>query len=447
MKIFKSFIISVLLILFCKISAYSFGFSNPKMSELDNSSVVSVTIRELDSNNIKYKKDSQKLLNPASSLKVFTFASILNTLGEDYNFETSIYKDNKGNIYIKLGADPLLDYSSLKALVKAGLEKGVFKKVSKIYIDDTIIDKKPYPNGWMTDDLWPNMPKLSPYTLNKNKVTIKIIPSRDLKTVDFFQDNAYKMALLNEVKVGEMNNLSVEKKYGDDNDIINIKGTINGNQSLILPVNNPKFYFIANLNEIFKDEKVNYKKEFFFSETPGDASKITSVSHSVKEVGQTILQNSDNFSSEIAFKVAGGVFNKTKNAATQDGIKMFVDYYNNLGFDTEIIKISDGSGVSRYNIFTTDWLSDVMVYLFKNTNIKNYMAMPNVGTLSRRLRFLDGRLWAKTGTLNGISSLTGLVINEHDKELVFSIIIQNFSEKTSLIKSFEDDLIDEIFKF
>ena len=123
-----------------------------------------------------------------------------------------------------------------------------------------------------------------------------------------------------------------------------------------------------------------------------------------------------------------------------------IKYYKDLGFDTDTIKISDGSGVSRYNIFTTDWLSDTLVYLFKNTNIKDYMAVPNVGTLNRRLRFLDGRLWAKTGTLNGVSSLCGLIINEKDKELVFSIIIQNFSEKTSIIKSFEDDLIDEIFK-
>ena len=159
-----------------------------------------------------------------------------------------------------------------------------------------------------------------------------------------------------------------------------------------------------------------------------------------------IVKASDNFAAEVAFRVAGGKYAKKRLATTAMGVDMFYDYYENLGVNTKGIKVVDGSGVSRYNLLQTSWMSQTLSYLLKQTEIKNYLAQPGEGTLSKRMRSLKGNVWAKTGTLNALSALCGLVETRTHKNLVFAILISNFSEKTSVIKGFEDDLVYTIWR-
>lgn len=417
-----------------------------KKAKIENKSTISISVKNFKTGKTIYRKKSKKLLHPASSLKLFTFAPSYEVLGKNYEFKTQIFKDNKNNLYIKLGADPLLATKDLKNLVSLAKKNYTFKTINKIYIDDTIIDKKPYPTGWSSDDISLDMPKISPYTLNQNQVSLQITINHK-GIVEIFQEDAYKISFINELVKDDFDKILLSKSYGDDNDIITINGTVSKPQLLTIPVNNPKFYFIANLEEIFKSQKIPYNKMFYFQETPKNAKEISCVSHNIADIAKSILQKSDNFSSEVLFKVAGGKYAKKPYGSTADGILMFENYYKNLGLSLSDIKITDASGVSRYNLLTADWMSEVLLYLGKNTDIKSYMAVPDVGTLNKRLRHLRGKLWAKTGTLSGVSSLVGFVTMRDKKEAVFAIIIQNFNKKSSVIKAFEDDLIDAIFKY
>lgn len=415
--------------------------------DLQNQSIVSISIKTLENSNTIYNKNEDKLLHPASSLKVFTFAPTLEVLGEDYKFATTIFVDNKNNLYIKLGADPLLKTTDLVNLINTLKQNYNCAKINKIFIDDTIIDKVPYPDGWTSDDFYPNAPMISPYTLNKNTTAVKLFITNERQSITILQSNPYKHAIINELKIGHENSIKIMKNNGEQNEIINLSGTMTYDDEIVIPVANPKYNFIANLEEILKKENIDYKQEFYFAKTPNNLQQVAEVSHSMSEVGNQILKNSDNFASEIAFKVAGAKFkNKTRPGSTEDGKEMFYDYYKKLCIETDCIKIADASGVSRYNLLSTNWMSTTLVCLFKTTNIKNYLAQPDEGTLARRLRHIKGKLWAKTGTLSGISSLCGLIETNSGKNLVFSIIVSNFNKKPSVIKAFEDDLIDAIWR-
>lgn len=415
--------------------------------KLDKTSIVSVSVRNIETGKTIWSKNDEKFMHPASSLKLLTFAASLGTLGEDYTFDTTIYADSSNNLYIKLGADPLLKVEDLTTLVGELKKNFNVAKIKNIYIDDTIIDKEPYPDGWMWDDFWPNIPKLSPYTLNQNFVTIALRTKRDDKTTTVSQTNPYRIAYINHVVQGIENNIKIKKDYDSESDIISLRGTITQDTTLLIPVTNPKYYFIANLSDVFQKEKITYKKRFCFEKTPNNVREIAKVSHSIKQVGSEILKNSNNFASEITFKVASTKCSELqKPGNTDDGINMFYNYYKQLGLDTENIRIADSSGVSRYNLLTTSWISEALVLLDKETKIKAYMAQPDEGTLKRRLIHLKGKLWAKTGTLNGISSLAGYITDARTRPLAFAIIISNFNKKPSIVKGVEDDLMDDIFK-
>ena len=72
------------------------------------------------------------------------------------------------------------------------------------------------------------------------------------------------------------------------------------------------------------------------------------------------------------------------------------------------------------------------------------MATPGVGTLKNRLLEQKGHVWAKTGTLSGISGLTGYVTSNNNENYVFSILIQNFPGDSSEAKALEDELVKAI---
>lgn len=414
-----------------------------KKMNLDENSIVSVSVRRLDSGKEVYAQNENKYLHPASSLKVFTFAPALEVLGGDYEFSTKIYKYNN-DYYVKLGADPLLTSADLRKLISEFKDNPTVGKINKIYIDDTIIDKVAYPEGWGSDDIYPSAPMISPYIINGNKVKVKFVIRKGEKTPSILQNDFVKFAFINNLTVGSSEPFKMQK-IDEDSAIFLLSGGISADKEITIPVDNPKFYFIANLDSALDKEKINYEKQFYFAKTPSDALEVAGVGHSIEAVAKRILQNSDNYSAEVLFKVAGGKYTQTeKPATTADGIKMFYDFYEKTGFDMSDIKIVDGSGLSRYNLATTSWLSDALIYIDKFTPLRNYMAVPDVGTLSKRLRHLNGVLWAKTGTLNGVSSLSGYIQTYKNKELVFSVIIMNFNEKPSVIKGFEDEIIDKL---
>ncbi len=418
-----------------------------KKLDLEKNSVVSISVKNVKNGKNVYVKDQHKLLNPASSLKIYTFIASLAALGENYTFKTAVSKDSKNNLYIRLGADPLLTSQNLRELIQNAQVKEALKNVDKIYIEEGIIDKTPYPDGWMSDDIWPFMPKISPYTLDKNTIRLELgLPQND-KSIIISQPDKYKLPFINELKIGAVNDIQISKAEGMDVEVLNFKGTIGEDTTLEIPVSNPKVYFVSSLYEIFKKENIIYDKPIYFTDSaPANLKQIAQVEHTIQEAGREILQNSDCFVSEVVFRVAAGrYFNKPK-ATTKDGVTMFYEYFKKCGLDTSDISLYDGSGVSRYNLMTVDWMTQGLIYAYNNINIQDYLAQPNQGTLQRRLRHLQGRLWAKTGTLKGVSSLSGYVNAKNGSMYTFAIVVQNFNKKPSEIKGFEDDLIDDIFK-
>lgn len=416
-----------------------------KKMDLKLSSIVSISVREKETGKILYQKDDKKLLNPASTLKMLSFAPILNTLGENYKFETAIYKSGK-NLYIKLGADPLLTDYNLRELVSLAKNKVDFNSIEKIYIDDTIIDKVNYPKGWGSDDIYPNYPIVSPYTLNKNQVKISVLLRDNFDVPYIMQTEPNNLSIINELIKGAGDiKIQVADDY-DSANIIVLKGAIDSDIELNIPVSNPKYNFIANLNDVFKKEKVVYKKPFYFEKTPKGATLVATVYHTLEEVSRDILWNSDNFSAEVAFKVAGGKY-ANEVGTTKNARFMLKDYYEALGLDMSGVQIFDGSGVSRMNLVTSSFMTEALRLADIKNSIKKYAPKPTEGTLKNRMRHLSDNLNAKTGTLNAVSSICGFIKTKSDKDLVFNIIIMNFKQKPAIIKGFEDDIIDKIWKF
>jgi D-alanyl-D-alanine carboxypeptidase/D-alanyl-D-alanine-endopeptidase (penicillin-binding protein 4) len=89
----------------------------------------------------------------------------------------------------------------------------------------------------------------------------------------------------------------------------------------------------------------------------------------------------------------------------------------------------DGSGLSRYNLFTPQsfvYILNKMKNEFGWSRIKNILATGGAGTLTSYFKKDSGYIYAKTGTLSNNCALSGYLITKKGKVLIFSVLTNNY---------------------
>jgi serine-type D-Ala-D-Ala carboxypeptidase/endopeptidase (penicillin-binding protein 4) len=110
---------------------------------------------------------------------------------------------------------------------------------------------------------------------------------------------------------------------------------------------------------------------------------------------------------------------------------------------------ADGSGLSRYNLFTPQ---DFVAILNKMQNefgierIKNILPTGNTGTLTNYYKAEQGLLFAKTGTLSGVVSLSGFLYTKKNKLLIFSILVNNQQGSASQVRRAVEKFVETVRK-
>ena len=107
----------------------------------------------------------------------------------------------------------------------------------------------------------------------------------------------------------------------------------------------------------------------------------------------------------------------------------------------------DGSGLSRYNLFTPQdfvFILNKMKTDFGMDRIKTILPTGNEGTLEGRFVRDSNYIFAKTGTLSGVVSLSGFLYTKKNKLLVFSVLVNNHNSSASQVRSAVEKFIDGI---
>ena len=444
--IFAIFLISTLFLSGYE-STYSFNSINNTInnSKLSKKSVVSVSIREIQSEKVLYQRDASLLLHPASTLKAFTTPVILNVLGANYKLSTGIYKDSKGNIYLKLCGDPHLSIEDISKLILGLKAKGYNTINGSLLIDDSAIDDVFWGTGWMWDDENnPYMPKYNAYNLNRNLIKVKISPTQPNQKPKVVIAPYYPVKIINNAVSSHENSISVERKVWKNVESIYVEGKISSATEKIIPVANPENFFKYQLTKAIKNNKIYFSGQYKKAKLPASAVLITEVSHKLLDELKITNKKSDNLAAEALFKLAGGKYTR-HTSSTENGLKAFNDGYSKLGHDTSTISVVDASGVSQNDLITADWMTLALTKLYKSGSFVTYkstLAAPSeIGTLQNRLLNLKGRLYAKTGTNAGVSAITGYVTDKYGNTFAFSIVIQNFKDSSKPAKELEDAIL------
>jgi len=184
---------------------------------------------------------------------------------------------------------------------------------------------------------------------------------------------------------------------------------------------------------------------------PKDALTLSACSHSLKEILEPMLKESDNLYAEsMFFQIAS--LQGVRPAKAAHARQLIKKTLSKAGISEIPYRIADGSGLSLYNYVTPEILTRLLIYAYRDQRIfmNLYAALPIAGqdgTLKKRMKepYVSGKVRAKTGTLSGISSLAGYALTPNYHMLAFCIINQGIM-KNAEGRGFQDRVCESMCK-
>ena len=434
-------------------------------NEFFEQSIIATDIYDLTADQYLYRVNSKLLLHPASNMKLLTSITGLLSLGSDYQFLTSLYYDGDvigntlfGNLYVEGGCDPEFRTEDLMNFILAVKALNINSIVGNIYADLSFKDSIYWGAGWMwDDDPSTDAPYLSALNINGNSVTVSVLGSNVGQAADVFIIPRSKFFTLQNrtltvLKKEEENFFITRNWFNRKNEIVvtgkvslEKENNIDGDKKL--NVINPELYFLTLFKETLINNGISVTGEIGIANLPFINKYLASVPTSFMTTLMNVNKNSNNLSAEmVLYAFSEKYFGRPANS--QNGIKLINDLIRLSGHNPEKYRIFDGSGVSHYNLVSAELMTDILRYIYTNENnifqalIESLPIAGVDGTLAKRMTTSSAyrKVRAKTGTLSGVSALSGYVTAANGNQIAFSILIQNHVSQTSKAREIQDEI-------
>ncbi|MBX0356711.1 D-alanyl-D-alanine carboxypeptidase/D-alanyl-D-alanine-endopeptidase [Halobacillus sp. Nhm2S1] len=419
--------------------------------------VAGVSIRHAYSGEVVYEKNAHLRLTPASNTKLFTGAAALETLGSEYTFTTELWTDGgiddgtlEGNLYLKGKGDPTLTVEDLDAMAVSLREKGIKEVTGDVIADDSWYDKIRLSPGilWSQESEY-YASQVSALTVSPDQdydagtVLIRVTPGKkegQPASIKVTPDNEY-VAILNRTKTGKAkteDELKVEREHGTNK--ILVEGTLEVGDPVSkswVAVFEPTGLVTELFHQSLVKQGVRVKgSRTTFAETPERATRLYEHSSMpLKELFLPFMKLSNNGHAEVLVKEMGKVVHD--EGSWEKGLEVIGAKMRCLGVNMDTIQLNDGSGMSATNFIPAHEISQLLFQVQEKEWFPEFRRSLPVagnerrfvgGTLRQRMQgtSAEGNVRAKTGTLSGVSSLSGYVTTKDREPLIFAMVFNHF---------------------
>jgi D-alanyl-D-alanine carboxypeptidase/D-alanyl-D-alanine-endopeptidase (penicillin-binding protein 4) len=150
-----------------------------------------------------------------------------------------------------------------------------------------------------------------------------------------------------------------------------------------------------------------------------------------------------------------GAVTDTLPGTWENGMRAIKTFINDeVGIDTSSLVLVDGSGLSRYNLLSPAQIVDLLVHVYNDFKIfPEFLSLLAIGgadgSLEKRMfteeLYLKTR--AKTGSLNGVSSLSGYTVTSDNDIVAFSIMMNGFVGNHTVYRELQDKIVSAITQY
>ena len=209
--------------------------------------------------------------------------------------------------------------------------------------------------------------------------------------------------------------------------------------------------FQSHLRQAFAKANIRWEGSFTERRVPSDAETLCERTHTIDQVLEPMMKKSDNSMAEALFyQLAhrqGG-----QGASRKHAVRLISRLVKRLDLDADHYQFADGSGLSLYNYVTPELLGCLLRHAHRHPAIFNHLkpSLPVAGidgTLRKRMRgsAAEGKVFAKTGTVEGVSTLAGYALTSAGNLLAFVVMNQGIRH-TSTGRNFQDRVCKTLVK-
>ncbi len=449
------------------------------------SAMVGIKIASLDTGRVLFEENANKLLRPASNMKLYTVAAALDRLTPDYHFVTSVYAKEKpdqsgtikGDLIVYGRGDPSLaarfnngDYfKGIDDLATKIAGAGVKRVEGDLVGDETYFTGAQYGSGWEWEDLqWYYGAEVSALTVNDNALDLFIKPGAQVGARALVTTGPPDplLTIVNRVTTGPKGakrELRVHRGLGENT--LEVSGSIpldDRGYTGGVGISHPALLFVYLLRSALAQHGVT---------VTGKARTAGQVNQSLLTTGATVtmaangagdppavslieiatmqsppfsvvaaqtLKPSQNLYTELILRTLGKVVppatasSNPARTAEDAGIEVVKTFLKEVGLNADALVLTDGSGLSRNDMVTAEATVRLLTYMSKHKYanvLREALPIAGVdGTLRNRFRgtVAENNVRAKTGSLSSAASLSGYVTTAAGENLVFSIMVNNY---------------------
>lgn len=410
-------------------------------------------VSDLDSGKVLLDSGSQSLIKPASVLKLVTTGAALHTLGPLYSFKTEVYatgwnpaKNFAETIILHGGGDPSLNLESLWILARK-IRKFGLVDIGQIVLDESLYAKAPKPKGQRAYQAGS-----SPLAFNFNSVGIEICPSKTpgLPAIVKSEPLEYQ-AVISGGATTAINGLGVDVQQIDDK-----RYRVSGK---VAPTGKceVRFRSVKDTAKLLGETLVGMLRSLGVVVKSGyrvtTSKKVKSQllfaheSPPLRDILSGLNHFSNNFTAEQIVYAIGA--NSAHNWSRELGLERMGRYLNDLGIKGSEFNLVDGSGLSHANRISARALHAVLRDLYKDplysTEIMALLPIAGLsGTLkTRNIGDKNNIVRAKTGSLDGVSSIAGYLLTRSGRRVAF-VVVSNRAVSRQAAHRFEEDFLRRV---
>ncbi|MBN20283.1 MAG: D-alanyl-D-alanine carboxypeptidase/D-alanyl-D-alanine-endopeptidase [Bdellovibrionaceae bacterium] len=413
----------------------------------DKESEVSYLFYDLDAEKVLFSEKNDQLFTPGSVAKIPTALFALEQKGADFRVKTQLgirgeSKEGllKGDLFLKGEGDPSLFISHLQNMVLDLKHQNIKKISGSFFYDDSIQISVPEIAHYFRSDQTYN-PGVSALSfqfnrvriLNKGKGKFTFLPELPSFQVNRVSDRFSKGIHVNYVWNQGKDEWEVSKKQ-------------RYSRVTEVPVKHAS-RFTA---EVFRDLAIKAGIEVPLPQMgKWDGSvKLVSEVQSAPLLNWVIdaFEYSNNLIAELLLLNS---VEKKKIRTTNDAAAVMEQWWKNLKVKgSKRVVLKNGSGLHPQTRVSADFLVDALTrFKSKKYEGRYFSSLLSSsgwsGWMEKRLRepsFL-GRVWAKTGSLDYVSGISGYLTDQRNHTIAFAILMNDFDKRKFLNEPPLDDLL------
>lgn len=409
-----------------------------------------IEVRELESGKLLFADGQKNLLNPASSIKVLTSAALLSKLGPNHRFKTTVKRAGQ-DLCLVGGGDPSLVNETMWLLVEEARRRGVASVSGDLIADDSFFPaSRKHLKDFRGDNARAFTAPIGALSINFNSLTIYAEPTRVGKSPTISLDPDLPIFdVRNRAKTASRasrRDLSTTIRPSTNGFSVSVGGKVSTKRdrtTIYRALPDPAFYAASVFADLFRQAGGTIAGKIRTGHCPSTA--VTVFSFSSKPLSQIIFdlnKFSNNFIAEMLLRSVGA------KPTAASGIDELHGWMRQNGIPRNGTLIENASGLSRKTRISAGTIVSIVRTAANDLRIgPEFLASFGIsgtdGTLRRRFArsVAESRVRAKSGSLYGVVSLTGIIQTLEGKKLVFCTMFNIRSKANWKLQRLEEALI------